>query len=134
VVVAAEAHGIEPGAFIRELYVANAVPFAIKPLTLTLLLGLFQREGKLPRSVADLYTRGCLKLCDESNPSRRDARRLGASNPAQRLRVAARLAAATMLANRYAVWTGSEADGVPEEDVSLSLLSRAGGDRRRRLA
>jgi hypothetical protein len=124
VVVAAEAHGIEPGAFIRELYVANAVPFAIKPLTLTLLLGLFQREGKLPRSVADLYTRGCLKLCDESNPSRRDARRLGALNPAQRLRVAARLAAATMLANRYAVWTGSEADGVPEEDVSLSLLSR----------
>jgi len=124
VVAAAEAHGIEAAGFIRELYAANAVPFAIKPLTLKLLLGLFQLEGRLPRSVADLYTRGCLKLCEESNPSRRDAQRLGALNPAQRLRVAARLAAATMLANRYAVWTGSEADGVPHEDVSLSLLSR----------
>jgi hypothetical protein len=124
VVVAAEAHGIDADGFIRELYAANAVPFAIKPLTLNLLLALFQREGRLPRSIADLYTRGCLKLCEESSPSRRDARRLGALNPAQRLRVAARLAAATMLANRYAVWTGPETDGVPEENASLSLLSR----------
>jgi hypothetical protein len=123
VVLAAEANGIDASSFVQELYAANAVPFAIKPLTLNLLLGLFQRDGRLPRSIADLYRRGCLKLCEESNPSRRNARRLGALNSTQRLRVASRLAAATMLANRYAVWTGSESD-VPEEDVSLSVLSR----------
>jgi hypothetical protein len=125
VVVAAETLGLDAEAFIRELYAANAVPFAIKPLTLNLLLGLFQRDGRLPRSVAELYTRGCLKLCEEANPSRRHARRLGALNPAQRFRVAARLAAATMLANRYAIWTGPEAAGVPEEDIPLSILARA---------
>jgi len=123
VLLAAEAHGIDVNSFIQELYAANAVPFAIKPLTLNLLLGLFQRDGRLPRSIADLYVRGCLKLCEESNPSRRDARRLGALSSAQRLRVASRLAAATMLANRYAIWTGVESD-VPEEDVSLSMLSQ----------
>lgn len=125
VVAATEVLGIDPEAFFRELYAANAVPFAIKPLTLNLLFSLFKKEGRLPRSVADLYVRGCLKLCEESNQSRRDARRLGPLTPAQRLRVASRIAATTMFANRYAVWTGPEADGVPEEDVPLSAL--AGG-------
>jgi predicted NACHT family NTPase len=123
VFLAAEANGIDGSSFMQELYAANAVPFAIKPLTLNLLLSLFKRDGRLPRSIADLYRRGCLKLCEESNPSRRDARRFGTLNSTQRLRVASRLAAATMLANRYAVWTESEAD-IPEEDVSLSALSR----------
>ncbi len=125
IVAAAEVQGILPDAFIRELYAANAVPFAIKPLTLNLLFSLFKKDGRLPRSVADLYVRGCLKLCEESNQSRRDARRLGTLAAEQRLRVASRIAATTMLANRYAVWTAPEADGVPQEDVPLSTL--AGG-------
>jgi hypothetical protein len=124
VVAAATAHDIDADTFIRELYAADVVPFAIKPLTLNLLLGLFQRDGQLPRSIVDLYTRGCLKLCEETNASRRSARRLGALNPAQRLRVAGRLAAATMLANRYAVWAGMESDGIPAEDVAVSVLAR----------
>jgi predicted NACHT family NTPase len=109
--------------FIRELYAANAVAFAIKPLTLNMLFSLFKKEGRLPRSVAEIYSRGCLKLCEESNLSRRDSRRLGELTVAQRLRVASRIAAMTMFANRYAVWTGPEADGVPEEDVPLSALT-----------
>lgn len=124
VMAAAEVEGVDPRAFIDELYSANAVPFAIKPLTLKLLLGSYKRDGNLPRSIADLYTRGCLKLCEETNPSRRDARRLGALSLKQRLRVASRLAAATMLANRFAIWPGPEADGVPAEDVALSELCR----------
>jgi hypothetical protein len=123
IVAAAEVQRIDPEAFIRELYAANAVPFAIKPLTLNLLFGIFKKEGRLPRSIADLYVRGCLKLCEESNQSRRDARRLGSLTAAQRVRLASRIAATTMLCNRYAVWTGPEADGVPEEDVPLSALT-----------
>jgi hypothetical protein len=121
---AASIQGIDPDAFFNELYATDAVPFAIKPLTLNLLFSLFERDGRLPRSTIDLYTRGCLKLCEEANASRRDTRRLGSLNPQQRLRVASRLAAATMLANRYAIWTGSEADGIPEEDVRVSALAR----------
>jgi hypothetical protein len=122
IIAAADVEGVDPRAFIDELYSANVVPFAIKPLTLKLLLGLFQRDGKLPHSIADLYTRGCLKLCEETSPSRRDAGRLGALSPKQRLRVVSRLAAATMVANRFAIWPGPEADGVPAEDVALSEL------------
>jgi hypothetical protein len=123
VVAAAEERAIDPKAFIEELYDANVVPFAIKPLTLNLLLGLFQRDGRLPRSIAELYTLGCRKLCEEQNPSRRDSRNFGRLNPDQRLRLAGRLAAVTMFANRYAIWTGTETDLFPEGDVSLSKLS-----------
>ena len=125
VIAAADVEGIDPRAFIEQLYSADAVPFAIKPLTLRFLLGLYKRDGNLPRSIAELYTRGCLKLCEETNPSRRDAGRLGALSPKQRLRVAGRVAAATMLANRFAIWRGLESDVVPAEDVALSKLCGA---------
>jgi hypothetical protein len=122
VMAAAGVEGVDPRAFIEQLYSANAVPFAIKPLTLRFLLGLYKRDGNLPRSIAELYTRGCLKLCEETNASRRDAGRLGALSAKQRLRLAGRLAAATILANRFAIWPGPEADGIPPEDVALSEL------------
>jgi hypothetical protein len=120
---AAKTHRIEPDAFVRALYAANAVPFAIKPLTLKMLLSLYHERGCLPSSSGELYTHGCLKLCEEQNKSRRDTRRLGRLNPTQRLRLAGRVAAATMLGNRYAIWTGPEVGGIPPEDVPLSALA-----------
>src|SRR5438477_6552683 len=42
---AARIRGIDPERFITEVQKANAVPFAIKPLTLNLLLRLFERDG-----------------------------------------------------------------------------------------
>jgi hypothetical protein len=120
---AATISDLDADSFIRELYAANVVPFAIRPLTLNLLLDLFKKDGKLPRSVADIYLRGCLTLCEEQNPSRRDAARLGAHTAAQRLRIASQIAAVTMLANRYAVWAGPEGEGVPDEDISLRTIA-----------
>jgi hypothetical protein len=123
VVLAARDRNVDPDAFITELYSANVVSFAIKPLTLNLLLTLYQRDGCLPRSIAELYTLGCKKLCEEQNPSRRDTKRLGTLNASQRLRLAGRIAATTMLANRFAIWTGPETDLFPKEDVPLSKLA-----------
>ena len=128
IVTAATAHAIDPDVFIGELYAANAMAFAIKPLTLNLLLTLFRQDGRLPRSARDLYMRGCLALCEEFNVSRRVARRVGGLNPQQRLRLASRLAAVTMLANRYAIWTGPEITGIPEEDVPISALAHGRED------
>jgi hypothetical protein len=122
---AANSQGIDAEQFVEELYRANAVPFSIKPLTLNLLLSHFKRDGRLPRSASELYTKGCAALCEESSASRRDANRLGRLAPAQRLRVASRLAAATMLANRYAIWSGAESGDVPEEDITVSLVAGA---------
>ena len=66
---------------------------------------------------------GCLTLCEEANAGRREARRLGTLTTAQRFRVASRIASITMFANRYAIWTGAEGIGVPEEDVTVSALA-----------
>ncbi|HLG89121.1 MAG TPA: hypothetical protein VKZ79_18220 [Alphaproteobacteria bacterium] len=123
VIAAAHQEGIDPAAFVTELYAANAVPFAIKPLTLKLLLTLYARDQKLPRRLTDLYMQGCLSLCEEQNPSRRDTRRTGSLNARQRLRIAGKLACVTMFANRYAIWTGLETDAFPPEDVALSKIA-----------
>jgi hypothetical protein len=101
---------------------ANAVPFALKPLTLNLMFRIFERDGRLPNELMSLYSQGCLSLCEEQNPSRRGARRLGELTGPQRYRIAGRLAAVTMLGNRFAVWTDPEA-GAPEEDVRLAALA-----------
>jgi hypothetical protein len=126
VIEAAKLQGIDPETFIPALFEASAVPFAIKPLTLNMLFDLYKRDGGLPRSVTDLYRRGCLTLCEESNDGRREARRLGTLTATQRFRVTSRVACITMFANRYAIWTGAEGSGVPEEDVAISALA---GDR-----
>ena len=118
------AHGIQSEAFLPKLFGAHAVPFAIKPLTLKMLLSLYRRDGRLPSSTADLYRQGCLALCEEQNNSRRDTGRRGKLNARQRLRLAGRIAAATVLGRRWAVWTGPEAD-TPAEDVAVSALAGA---------
>lgn len=67
--IALEADGITLEAFMRELFAAQAVPFAIKPLTLTMLLKIYRGRGNLPRSNVDLYRLGCLALCEEQSKS-----------------------------------------------------------------
>ena len=125
VVQAAEQRGLDANAFVTTVLKANAVPFAIKPLTLNLLLSLFQRNGQLPKSGLELYRLGCLTLVEESNDSRRDTGLVGTLNAQQRIAIAGRIAAVTMLANRYAIDTGPQRASIASEDVSLSVL--AGG-------
>ena len=120
---AAEQRRIDPQQFVDELHTANAVAFALNPLTLNLLFRIFENSGRLPQRRTDLYSQGCLSLCEEQNPSRRGAGRLGQLNGRQRYRLAGRIAAVTMLANRYALWTNFETDLPPAEDVRLSALS-----------
>jgi hypothetical protein len=110
-------------AFMEQVRIANAVPFAIKPLTLELLLRLFHADGRLPESIAELYRQGCLSLCEEQSANRLAAGRSGQLAPAERLALAGRMAAVSMLANRYAIWTGPESQPVPEEDVALGVLA-----------
>ena len=119
---ALEAHGIAIEGFMRALLAAQAVPFAIKPLTLKMLLTIYQQRGDLPNSSIELYKQGCLALSEEQNKSRRNSGRRGQLNASQRMRLAGRIAAATILGNRFAVWTGPEVD-CPREDVPISALA-----------
>ena len=119
---ALDAHGIPTEGFMRALFAAHARPFAIKPLTLRMLLAVYEQDGALPDSSIELYERGCLALCEESNKSRRDTGRRGRLNAGQRMRLAGRMAAATILGNRFAIWTGLESE-CPEEDITVPALA-----------
>ena len=124
VLAALAANDIDPHEFIPKLFGAQAVAFAIKPLTLKMLIALYKRDGRLPTSTGDLYRQGCLALCEEQNDSRRDTRRQGQLNGRQRLRIAGRIAVAVALGHRFAVWNGPETE-TPGEDVSVSALAGA---------
>jgi hypothetical protein len=50
VAAAATAHDIDPEVFINALHDTNAVPFAIKPLTLRMLLDIYREDGSFVRS------------------------------------------------------------------------------------
>lgn len=117
---------VEPAAFLERVDHLQLSVLASKPITLKMLLDTFQRDGDLPGNVLELYEKGCTILCEEQNQSRRAAQRMGDLSPKQRVVVAARIAAVTQLGNRFAVWTGTEAQGVQPEDVPVSELT--GGD------
>jgi hypothetical protein len=127
VLAAVVANDIDPDEFIPRLFGAQAVAFAIKPLTLKMLIALYKRDGRLPTSTGDLYRQGCLALCEEPNASRRETRRQGQRNGRQRLRIAGRIAVATALGHRFAVWNGPETE-TPEGDVAVSALGGARED------
>jgi len=112
----------DPSAFLERIDQLLLAPLASRPITLKLLLETFQREGDLPTNLLTLYEKGCLILCEEQNESRRAAGRTGILSAAGRLAVATRIAAITQFGNRFAVWTGTEAAGVPPEDVSIGQL------------
>lgn len=123
VLSAASLYGVDSAGFIRAVFEADVVPLAIKPLTLNMLLSIYKQDAKLPDSNGELYRRGCLVLCEDLNASRRDSRRLGNLTAPQRLCVAGRIAGTTMLANRYAIYTGAESSEALPEDVRVSALT-----------
>ncbi len=119
---AARIEGVDPQAFLAEIEDKQAVPLAIKPITLAFLLNKYRKEKQLPTRQAMLYRDGCRLLCEELNQSRRDSRQIGSLTAEQRLMVAGRLAAVTTLGNRFAVWTGTDLGEIPESDVAAAEL------------
>jgi predicted NACHT family NTPase len=122
---AATVEGIDSDAFLEEVQKKNIVPLAIKPVTLKFLLNIYCRHnGQFPANqrLHELYLDGCRCLCEETNESRLASKLKGKLNPEQRLIVAARIAAVTIFANRFAIWTGIDWGNVPDEDVLLRKL------------
>jgi len=122
VVEAAEANDLDPVKFLGEIDHKEAVPLAIKPITLNFLLNTYRREGQLPSTQLELYSHGCRLLCKEVSESRIDARRKGDLTGEQRMTIASRIAAVTVFSNRYAIWTAIDQGDVPDEDVTILEL------------
>jgi hypothetical protein len=120
---AAQVHLTDSERFIQEVVQTEVVSFAIKPLTLELLLRVWKaRGGSLPPTQREIYEQGCLELCADSE--KRQAPKLRRQlSPEQRLAVASHVAAATFFCNRPAVWTAPSQAQKPEADISLSELA-----------
>ncbi|RMH03024.1 MAG: hypothetical protein D6704_13190, partial [Nitrospirae bacterium] len=119
---AAEANDIPPKTFLDAIHHSATVPLAIKPVTLEMLLRHFQQHGALPADQLELYRKGLLALCEETNDRRRDSTIARATDAQHRYAIARYLAAVMVLSNNPAIWTGSIASA-PEGTLPLGILS-----------
>jgi hypothetical protein len=119
----ARASGVSGGAFLAEVERQDVVPLAIVPITLQLLLRVFQEGGQLPGTRIDLYKQGCLTLIRESNLSRRASGASGTLDASDRLIIAERIAAVTMFSKRPTVYLGDDEHRPPGFDVTLRDLA-----------
>jgi predicted NACHT family NTPase len=97
---AAQVNGLDPQAFWRQVELAGVVPLAEKPVTLELLLGTYRPGEPFPSTQSQLYADGCLRLCEEVNEEWLDHGHVGRLTPEQRLAVAKRIAAVTILGRK----------------------------------
>jgi len=111
--------------FVDALIKNNAVPLAIKPVTLKMLIRLYIRDGAFPSKQIDLYEEGCRLMCEEPSEHRREVEQGDRYSANELLAVSSRIAAVTQFANRYAIWTDIDQANVPLEGVKISQL--AGG-------
>ena len=123
--VALEAEGIVPFPFIQEVIDREVVSFAIKPLTLNLLMRIWKkRGGSLPPTQKEIYEQGCLELCSESNPERDTPRLRRRLTGDQRLAIAGHIAAATLFCKRSAISINNRAPVALETDLTMSELAQ----------
>ncbi|KKN15725.1 hypothetical protein LCGC14_0983150, partial [marine sediment metagenome] len=120
---AAETEAVDVDRFLEELVRTESVPLAIKPITLNLLLSVFKGQGQFPSRRQELYELGCLKLCEEANPNRRDLRLQGGTgqlSPEQRIAVASRIAAVSLFCRKPTIITGNLPPQVSGEEAPIA--------------
>lgn len=117
---AALSAGLDADVFLDWIERIPAVALAIKPLTLSLLIGAFGGKDK-PATQVELYDRGCRYLLEEPDLVRRERRRTSASS-VQRLGAAKLCAAALILGGRRAIWRAPDLGAVPEDTVLLDEI------------
>ena len=118
VIEAANKGNINSDDFLQEVFNKNAIPLAIKPITLKLLLGTYQNK-RFSSSQKYLYEEGCLQLCEEVNPDRCDSGFTGNLDAKHRLVIASRIAALLLFSNRSAIWISPEYGNMPNSDIAI---------------
>ena len=128
VVSAAGSLGLDVERFLDELRQYEAVPFAIKPVTLNMLLTMFQRSQHLPSDLADLYRKGCEILCEECDTARIERSNTPGLSARQRVHLARRIAATMAFCQRTSI-VRKAVPNIPEEtDLTFDEIL---GDARR---
>ena len=117
--------GIDENEFFQQLLDKEAVPLAIKPITLKFILKIYVDNSRFPSSKKELYEKGCLKLCTEVNPKRnelslnQDQYNLSEK---QRLILTGRIAAITIFTNKVAIWDCPDFEEKPYSDIWIQDL------------
>lgn len=111
--------------FMAYLQKYEAQPLASRPVTLNMLLNVFQQETALPKQQVQLYRKGLLAFIEEANETRRSNPQTWQLDPRSKLMVAARIAACTIFSNNVEIWTGHQSQVPPERATVLSEI--AGG-------
>ncbi|RUR83774.1 hypothetical protein PCC6912_20170 [Chlorogloeopsis fritschii PCC 6912] len=98
----------------------------VRPVTLKLLLAEYQDGNKqLPSNQADLYLKGCQRLCRERTELRQQLIKL---DEHQCLAVAARIAAISIFTGRPVIWKGIDLDAIPDRDATITVEELIGGN------
>ncbi len=123
VATAVRANKIDVPDFFRYVEQTGSASLASRPIPLDFLIRCFVR-GELPATQADLYERGCLTLCQETEHRVETglSRQLA---EAERLAVAKRIAAYTTFSRRSAILFGHDDLDIPADAIRLNEL--AGG-------
>lgn len=90
-------------AFVDAAIDRNVLPLAGQPLTLGMMLEVFEKDGRLGGNRAEIFDRACALLTSERNPVHREkGKQLTA--PADRLKYARHLAALSVLSNQAEIY------------------------------
>ncbi len=101
---AARVRGIEAEAFLDVVHDKDIETFASRPVSLRMLLDIWDRDGRLPDQRAGIYERGCDLLAMENSDSRREATFMGEMSPGQRMVLSGRIAAMMQLSGKSSIW------------------------------
>jgi len=101
VALAATDVGVDAESFLAAVRPAGAL--AARPVTLAFFLDLARQSQALPQTREELYRKGCLLLCGESNEGRQMRDQAPPFTEGQIYACAARIAAATVFGNRVEI-------------------------------
>lgn len=101
VALAARDRGADVDEFLAAVADVDAQPLARTPVTLNMLLDLWEKERRLPETRQQLYDLGCRRLCEETPDRQHRPEAQGVAS--RRLPVAKRLAAASVFCNKTVI-------------------------------
>lgn len=117
---ALDAREIDKEQFLKELRAKEVVGLAGKPLTLNLLMDVYQRDGQFPEIKSQIYSQGCDLLIQEQDPAKRnDPTTKSTLTLAQKMAIAERIAVATVIGGKPAVVLEGD---LGEGELGLSQL------------
>ena len=130
---AARSHNLDGDRLLERITAKEAQALASHPITLKMLLQVYQESGDFPRSRAELYRDGCERLCTDDHVVF-GALHQRKTTPQQRLVIASRLAALSVFTNRFLINGDSErplsrADVLEANDVIGYTEERVAGAR-----